>query len=119
MPNRSRKRSRPRPEIEPIHLGELLGGAGMRGFLSILEAPFPGSPAKQSAGPLLDGGLSRRFSARAEKTVVRFKQQEEALRAVTEIVRRIKRGVITLQAQSEAIWRRRSRRPTLEQRGAS
>ena len=114
MPSRSRKRSRPKAGIEPIHVGELLDGAGMRGFLSVLEAPRHSAPVRRFSGDLADGGLLNRFSARVAKMLVRFDQQDEALRAVTEIARRIKRGVITLQGQSEAIWVGRR----LKQRGA-
>lgn len=32
---------RPRIPIEPIHVEELLAGAGMSGFLGILETPVP------------------------------------------------------------------------------
>jgi len=35
----TRRRSQPRPGLEPIHLDELLGGAGMSGFLAVLEPP--------------------------------------------------------------------------------
>lgn len=39
MSNGTRKRSRLSAELAPIHVGELLSGAGMTGFLSVLRIP--------------------------------------------------------------------------------
>jgi hypothetical protein len=41
MPTAARKRSPRRAELEPIHVDELLGAAGMNGCLGVLDPPEP------------------------------------------------------------------------------
>jgi len=86
----------------------------MRGYLSVLEAP-----ARVTAD-WTDGDPMSRWSARIDKVMDRFEQQEDVLRTVTQIIRRIQRGAVVLQNQSEAFglsrtrglkqWERRSQR---------
>ena len=40
---------RPKAAIEPIHLEELLAGAGMSGFLGVLDAPDPSPQLSEKA----------------------------------------------------------------------
>lgn len=46
----SPKRRRPKTPIEPIHVEELVGGAGMSGFLGVLGPPVRAAHLQQLAG---------------------------------------------------------------------
>ena len=94
MRNSIRKRSPPRAEIEPIHIGELLAGAGMTGFLSVLDPPVRAlhlqkiaqaskTPAAQSGPELLHW-----FSQQAGALFVQLRRQQEALGTIAEVARR-------------------------------
>jgi len=111
MPNRTRKRSR--PEIAPIHVGELLAGPGMRGFLSVLDPP-PAVPhlQKPAAEPSLPGladpgeRFSLWLSAQAELLVRQLTRQQEGLLAITEVASRLSGGAQKLHRQTAAVRRR-------------
>ncbi len=110
MRSNSRRRSRPKSEIEPIHLPELLDGAGMKGFLSVLNAPLHGIGrvplAGNSRGPIppeWDGGLTALLSGRTERMFRYLRQQDLVLHAITEIVTRIAAGAARLELQAEAM----------------
>src|SRR5579871_2001023 len=94
-----RMRSRRRADLEPIHIRELLSGAGMRGFLSVLDPPVPAphlrelgrdgdscEPEAAGADPL------RGLSALAEALFGRLARQEQALRTISEVAHRINGG---------------------------
>jgi len=90
------KRSRPKPGLEPIHVDELMGAAGMSGFLGVLEPP-PLAPHLAVAGTdLAVAGLSEQgrqlavwFSNRLESLVGGLRRQQELLHGVTEVARRM------------------------------
>jgi len=91
MRSHTGKRSRPKAEIEPIRVGELLTGAGMRGFLSVLAPPVAvphlhqlGARPVKFASPELVAWLS----ARAQALLERLGGQAESLAAIAEVARR-------------------------------
>src|SRR5512140_3597964 len=45
------KKSPARPELEPISYEEIMGNAGMSGFVSFLDSPKPETEALRSLGP--------------------------------------------------------------------
>lgn len=101
--------------IEPIHIRELLSGAGMRGFLSVLDPPVPAPHLRElgrdqgsyesCAEPLT------RLSARAEALLGRFARQEQALRLISEMAHRINGGAVALQRGTDSVCiRHRARR---------
>jgi len=109
-------RSRPsKRSIEPIHIRELLNGAGMRGFLSVLDPPVP-APHLRELGR--DQGAREPcaepwsgLSARVEALLGRFARQEQALRSVAEMAHRINCGAVVLQRGADSVcMRRRARR---------
>jgi hypothetical protein len=57
------KRPRRRKAIEPIHVEELLAGAGMSGFLGVLDRPAPATHLEKLAN---EGGISPSNSRRIE-----------------------------------------------------
>jgi len=81
-----RKRSRPRWEIAPIHLEELLGAAGMSGFLGVLDPPAVGPHTV----PRREGqDLLAWFSTQSELLFGQLERQEEALAAISQIAERM------------------------------
>ena len=112
MRNRTRKRSRLKADIAPIHVHELLSGAGMRGFLSVLGAPAPvphlrqlgedggGALPEPSSAP--DARLMRWFTAQAELLHSHLGYQQAALTAIAEVARRVNRGAALLHRKAEA-----------------
>ena len=111
MPNRTRKRSR--PDIAPIHIGELLAGPGMRGFLRVLEPP-PAVPHLETAGaepsPENPTDPGERFSfwltAQAELLTRQLTRQQEGLLAIAEVAGRLSGGAQKLHRQTVAVRRR-------------
>ena len=105
--------SRPKSSIEPIHIHELLTGAGMRGFLSVLDPPVPAphlqelGRAGEVAGTASSGiePLSR-LSGRAEDWLHQLARQEQTLRMITEVAFRINSGAAALQRHAEQAVRR-------------
>ena len=110
MPNDSRKRSRPKAGIQPIHVHELLSGAGMTGFLSVLQprvaAPHlrqltesaesgseepPAADAGAEAGAAPEFDLPDWISARAAHWSGLMSRQENALAETVELADRIQR----------------------------
>ena len=116
-------RSRPRAGIEPIHIRELLNGAGMTGFLSVLNppvpaphlrelgrAPHPAEPPSASSEPWFA------LSTRADALLVRVGRQDELLSAITEVASRINCGAVRLQSRAEALGRSRARHFRFQER---
>ena len=126
MRNRSRTRSRPRAEIEPIHIPELLNGAGMTGFLSVLNPPVR-APHLQELGAQREvrggGEAAGDALAGARERVVALLalvgRQEEGLKAIVEIANRINCGAARLQRCAEAARRGRPSRDCLQERRAT
>jgi len=90
----TRKRCPPKPGIEPIHLDELLGGAGMSGFLGVLDPP---AIMPHLAGAFADLALAQQgkelaawFCNRAEALVDGLGRQQESLFSVTEVARHMR-----------------------------
>lgn len=108
MRNSIRKRSPPRSGIAPIHLAELLNGAGMTGFLSVLDPPVRaphlreyGRGESQAAEPgqvLMDW-----FSGQAGFLFGRLRRQQEVLGGIAEIARRWQGGAERLWCHTEAV----------------
>jgi len=93
---RIRRRSRPEPSVEPIHLDELLGAAGMSGFLGVLDPPavaphLSGAFADLAVGILPEQGreVAIRFSNRIESAAGGLGRQQEMLYEVTAVARRM------------------------------
>ncbi|HUI76416.1 MAG TPA: DUF2934 domain-containing protein [Bryobacteraceae bacterium] len=107
MRSHTGKRSRPKAEIEPIRVSELLTGAGMRGFLSVLEPPVAVPHLRQLAvrTPVFASPeeLAEWLSARAEALLRRMGGQQEDLAAIAEIARRTNDGAERLQRVTERI----------------
>jgi hypothetical protein len=100
------KRSRPRAEIEPIRVSELLTGAGMRGFLSVLEPPAAVPHLREFA--LQKTGfsspeLAQWLSVRSEALLRQLGGQQEALAAIAEVARRTNGGAEKLSRLAEVI----------------
>ena len=84
-----RKRCQPKPEIEPIHVDELLGAAGMSGFLGVLEPP---TDVPHLAEPFADPPLAELavwFSNRVEATAGGLRRQQESLYGLTQLARHL------------------------------
>jgi hypothetical protein len=100
------KRSRPRAEIEPIRVSELLTGAGMRGFLSVLEPPAAVPHLREFA--LQKTGfsspeLAQWLSVRSEALLRQLGGQQESLAAIAEVARRTNGGAERLSRLAEGI----------------
>ncbi len=105
MRNSTRKRSPPKPGIAPIHVAELLNGAGMTGFLSVLDPPVraphlreygSGSRVAEPGQGLLDW-----FSEQAGSLFGQLRRQQEALGGIVEMARRWQGGAERLWCQAE------------------
>ena len=105
--------SRPKASIEPIHIDELLKGAGMRGFLSVLDPPVA-APHLQELGRggevagTAPSGIEplNRLSDRTEAWLHQLARQEQALRMITEAAFRINSGAAALQRHADLAVRR-------------
>jgi hypothetical protein len=100
------KRSRPKPEIQPIRVGELLTGAGMRGFLSVLEPPVAVPHLREFALPssvYSSPELMQWLSARAEALLRRLGGQQDALAAIADVARRTNGAAERLSRLAEGI----------------
>ena len=117
MRNRSRRPLRLKAGIAPIHVRELLNGAGMTGFLSVLDppvfAPHLQEPERAESDSLL------RVSARANTLLVQLRRQDEVLSAIIKIARRINNGAAKLQRQAETVQQIRASRFSLQERRTS
>ena len=82
MRNGTRKRSR--PEIEPIRVKELLAGAGMTGFLSVLQPPVAVPHLGKLAGvaPPSPAGIAAPTQFRVDVLLRRLDGQQESLSAM-------------------------------------
>jgi len=100
----SRRRSRPKANIEPIHVHELLNGAGMTGFLSVLAPPVH-APHLRQLGVASDGEPFAWAYSRLDAILAQARRQDEVLSAITEIARRIHRGAARLRGRAEAVRR--------------
>ena len=116
-------RSRRRTSLEPIHIRELLSGAGRRGFLSVLDPPVPAPHLRELGrdGDSYDPGAARaepltRLSALAEALLGRLARQEQALRTISEVAYRINGGAVTLQRQTDAVCSRHRERLSSQER---
>ena len=95
MRRHTAKRSRPKADIEPIRVSELLNGAGMRGFLSVLEPPVAVPHLREFAVPVSayhSPELVEWLSARSEALLRQLGGQQEALAAIAEVARRTNGG---------------------------
>ena|ERR1700730_18654477 len=98
----SKRPRRPKIPIEPIHLEELLAGAGMSGFLGVLDPPVLTTPLEKlvgevdplSANPQCDSGAAQvdkvgwddacsEMSARVASVVLKVEALTELLKATT------------------------------------
>ena len=91
----TRRRSPPKPGIEPIHLDELLGAAGMSGFLGVLDPPANAPHLCDASANLALAQLSLQgrqltvwFSNQVEALAGGLGRQQEQLYGITDIVRR-------------------------------
>ena len=100
----SRTPSRPKADIEPIHLHELLNGAGMTGFLSVLAPPVHAPHLRQS-GVAGDAEPFAWAYSRVDAILAQARRQDEVLSAITEIARRINRGAARLRESCEVVRR--------------
>ena len=106
MRSHTGKRSRPKAEIEPIRVGELLKGAGMRGFLSVLEPPVAVPHLRQlGARPPMFASpeLVEWVSARAQALLERLGGQADSLAAIAEMARRTNGSAERLTRAAERI----------------
>jgi len=115
MRNHTVKRSRPKPDIQPIHVSELLGGAGMTGFLSVLRppvsAPHLRDPADEAAQTCEAGvELFAWFSRRTNQLFAQLRSQQDALAAIGVAARHVNGGAQRLCRQTESVARHMSRR---------
>ena len=85
-----------RPAIEPIHVEELLAGAGMSGFLGILQTPVVVPHASDALAHLTAPALPQQgmqlffcLASRMESIRGRLGQQQELLHEVVEVARRM------------------------------
>ncbi len=116
-------RSRPKTNIEPIHLDELLRGAGMRGFLSVLDPPVP-APHLRELGRGGDSGAAGmpgsepldRLATRMEALIGKLGRQDHALRTINEMAYRINGGARALQRHAESVRRRHTARSGPQER---
>lgn len=124
MRNGTRKRSRLNADIEPIHVSELLNGAGMTGFLSVLAPPSsaphlkelaeePAARQSQAAGTEADrwvgavpSELALRLSVQTDLLVRQLASQQETLLGIAEVARRLTGGAERLQRQTAVVKRR-------------
>ena len=134
--NNTRKRFRPKAGIDPIHVHELLAAAGMSGFLGVLEPPVPlphlqklargvsgvppgreaidhrasGTVAGAAAAPEESpaAGLLPEGQKLVEAFLKRLGSQDEALRGVSEVVRRMNGSAERLRSQAERIFSRQA-----------
>jgi hypothetical protein len=100
------KRSRPRADIEPIRVSELLTGAGMTGFLSVLDPPAAVPHLKELALPVRaysSPELAQWFSARSEALLRQLGGQQETLAAIAKVARRTNGGAERLSRLAEVI----------------
>jgi hypothetical protein len=95
--------------LEPIHLDELMGAAGMSGFLGVLDPPAVAPHLSDASADLALAALSEQgkrlavwFSNRMESLVGGMGRQQELLYGVTEVARR-------MSASAERIARRTTR----------
>ena len=105
-----RRRSQPRQEVEPIHLDELLGAAGMSGFLGVLDAPAVAPHMSDAFGDLAVAGMSQQgkqltvwFANQVESLVGSLGRQQELLYGVTEVARRMSGSAQRLALRAEGI----------------
>jgi DUF2934 family protein len=108
MRSHTGKRSRPKAGIEPIRVSELLTGAGMTGFLSVLDPPAAVPHLREFALPapaFSSPELAQWFSARAEALLRQLGGQQEALAAIAEVARRTNGGAEKLSRLAE-VWKR-------------
>jgi Protein of unknown function (DUF2934) len=106
MRNHTGKRSRPRADIEPIRVSELLTGAGMTGFLSVLEPPAAVPHLKEfalQAAGFWSPQLAQWLSVRSEALLRQLGGQQEALAAIAEVARRTNGGAERLRRLAEGI----------------
>ena len=115
-------RSRPKGKIEPIHIQELLQGAGMRGFLSVLDPPVPAPHLRElgRGGDAAPAGMHgaeplSRLSALAEALLGKLGRQDHALRTISEMAYRINGGALALQRRAEAARKRHIARSGLQE----
>jgi len=118
MRSHTGKRSRPKPkaDIEPIRVSELLTGAGMRGFLSVLEAPVAVPHLRElavEARARSNPELSQWFLARSEALLRQLGGQQESLAAIAEIARRTNGSAARLNRLAEVIRLKMDRRAAL------
>jgi len=106
MPRHTGKRSRPKAEIEPIRVSELLTGAGMRGFLRVLEPPVAVPHLRQLAvrAPVSSSQeLAEWLLARTEALLRQLGGQQESLAAIAEVARRTQGSAERLGRLAEGI----------------
>ena len=104
MRSRTGKRSRPKADIEPIRVSELLTGAGMTGFLSVLEPPAAVPHLRELAletPAFTSTELVQWLSARSEALLRQLGGQQEALTAIAEVARRTNGGAEKLSRLTE------------------
>jgi hypothetical protein len=112
MSNGIRKRSRPNADLTPIHVSELLNGAGMTGFLSVLRIPgltshasaaqrrVEGAPALRHANGRAQELLAW-LSARTATLLEQADCQQDALLALEAAAGRMNRAVQRLHCETE------------------
>lgn len=111
-----KKPSRPKAEIEPIHVPELLSAAGMCNFLGVLSPPAPVPHLRKLvdsvdrvAREVLQGRVNDAprwegiqfltdFSAHAELLLAELARQHETLVAILTRAERMNRSVVWLSA---------------------
>lgn len=106
MRSHTAKRSRPKADIEPIRVSELLKGAGMTGFLAVLEPPVAVPHLREFALELpafSSPQLVQWLSARSEALLQQLGGQQEALAAITEVARRTNGGAERLSRLTEVM----------------
>jgi hypothetical protein len=102
----SKRPRRRRKPIEPIHVEELLAGAGMSGFLGILDPPastthleklvgevdtISTNPRRDSEAPAVDGNIegwdaqAAEMSARVASVVLKVEALTELLKSKTDV----------------------------------
>ena len=106
MRSHTGKRSRPRADIEPIRVSELLKGAGMTGFLSVLDPPVAVPHLKEFALQVRAFSipeLTQWVSARSEALLRQLGGQQETLAAIAEVARRTNGAAERLSRLAEVI----------------
>jgi hypothetical protein len=106
MRRHTAKRSRPKADIEPIRVSELLNGAGMRGFLSVLEPPVAVPHLREFAidvPAFASPQLVQWLSTRSEALLRQLGGQQEALTAIAEVARRTNGGAERLSRLAQVI----------------